>query len=636
MDWTGGTRRRFAGAKNNNAALQRQKAHFARARAAIQHEQVSSHQRSKAIAHNDDARARPYKEGGVLRSISSPRLLTQSASGQDTVISRRDERIMTSIRQSGATSLAGNAQPHQDEELHLLASRRKLLARNDWLALDHTGPLRIRFPTAVDKDRVGRRRKIKKSSETRTKAARPQLVTPLFEERLEPNAYYISGASFPEHRDHVEVKVGTSAFGTQVRPSGRSNSSRNASIGAQSTALSHLSEESMLLGADGDSFDADQVEVPAYTRDADDALAGLVAPVSYDSTHYEDEEVYRYSSRTPQYSLALNDDPELQQYRADICNEDSTSISSPHQVAEPTIGLSKIDKFAASKSQTWKAGHLQQSDDFENLDIDVLVDQSRVAVPLNENSSELDAEQEWRHLMGVVTQSESLTSRKALRSSSEHITTSESIQMARPGDVQHGANINDDTIDPRHCISTINQAQPAQAPDSLMTGTQPPPPLPEVTEGNTDDEALWREFIIGSQDTESGDELHPAWQRSREKMRESSEQPPSVQVSGLGTSDQATRGEATVCSPTVFADRVMDIDDSLEHDIESIEESPLDDILRPISPRNIYTTRAKKLDPRRFKMFRDIEADTTRRKSQQHAASRRYSSRRLKNFQGRG
>lgn len=105
-----------------------------------------------------------------------------------------NERTRTITRQSGAISFDEHARTCQDEELHLLASRRKLLARNDWLALDQTRPLRIGFPTAGDKDRVGRRRKIKKFSETRTKAAQPRLMTPLFEERLGLNAYHMSGA----------------------------------------------------------------------------------------------------------------------------------------------------------------------------------------------------------------------------------------------------------------------------------------------------------------------------------------------------------------------------------------------------------------------------------------------------------
>jgi len=547
------------------------------------------------------------------------------------VTSGSNEPTKGSVRQSGATSFAGDIRPRQDEELHLLASRRKLLARNDWLALDHTRPLRIGFPTAGDKDRVGRRRKIKKSSETRTKAARPRLMTPLFEERIEPNTYHMSGALSPERGDHIEVRVGTSAFGTQHRHPLKPSTSRNASMGAQSTALSHLSEESMLLGADGDSFDADQVEVPAYTRDGHDALENLVRPASFDSGQYEREEVGRYSDRKPEYSLALDDDLELQQYRVENSDKDRPSISSPSHVAEPTIGFSEIDHYAAPGSKPWNAGDSQQANEFEKLDDNVSVDSLGMAIPADEKSPELDAEQEWRHLMGIVTQSQSFTSMKALDSSSEHITTSESIQMVRPDDVQHEANINDDTINQQQCICTLNQAHPEQAPDLLMTGAQAPPHLSEDAEGDTDNEALWREFIIGSQDSESADELHSAWQRSRERMRESSERPQSIQVSGLGTSDQATRGEATVYSLNPLTVQVANVDDFLENDTEGIEESPLDDVPRSHSPNNIHATPARRLDPRRFKMPRDSRGEAAQSERQQHAPSRRYSSRRFKN-----
>ena len=638
MDWTGGTRRRFAGAKNNNAALQKQKAHFARARAAIQNEPFSSHQRTKTVDHNDDTRAISYKGTALHFTSVYPlsRSLTRPGSGQDAVISGRDDHTRTSTRQSWAANSAEDANPYQDEELRLLASRRKLLARNDWLSLGHTRPLRIGFPAASDKDRVGRRRKIKKSPNARTQAAQRRLLTPLFEERLEPTAYLMSGALPPEHYDHIEVRVGTSAFETQSRPSRKSNTSRNASMGAHSTALSHLSEESMLLGADGDSFDADQVEVPEYTRDVRDAPEGMVRPVSSDSRQYELEEVDRYSSRMREYSLISEDDPELQQHRAGSFDEDSPSISSPHHFAEPTTGFSLIDNYAAPEFQAWNAGDPQQANDSENLDRNVIVHASGTAIPPDQNSLGFDAEQEWRNLMGIVTQSESFTSMKALGSSSEHNTTSESMQRIVPGDLRQGAAIHDSIPEPEQFISTSNQSRPTKVPDTLATGTHPPPRLPEDVEDHTDNEALWREFIIGSQDSESGDELHSAWQRSRERMRQSSEHPQSVQVSGLGTSDQATRGEATIYSPNALATQVANVDDPLEHDTESIEEFPLDDVLRSSSPRNIHATSAKRLDPKRFKMPRDIERNTTRGENQQHAVSRRYSSRRFRTNQGRG
>lgn len=565
----------------------------------------------------------------------SSRTLTRPGSGRDAVTAGRDDRTKTSIRQSVTTNSAGDAHPRQDEELHLLASRRKLLARNDWLALDHTRPLRIGFPAAGDKDRVGRRRKIKKSSETRTKAARPRLMTPLFEERLEPNAYHMSGALSPEHQDHIDIRVGTSAFETQSRPTRKSNESRNASVGAHSTALSHLSEESMLLRADGDSFDADQVEVPAYTRYAHDALKGMVRPASFDSGQYELEDVDRYSSHTREYSLVLNNDPELQQYRVENPGENGTTVSSSHHVAEPTIGFPAIDNDTVPGSKTWNASDSKQANEFETMERSVQVDPTGVEAPADENSHEFDAEQEWRHLMGIVTQSDS-TSRKALDSSSEHITTSESIQRVVPGGFQHTADISDTITDQNQRLSIPDHAHTTEAPDLVVTGKQTPHHVAEDTEDNTNNEALWREFIIGSQDSESGDKLHSAWQRSRERMRQSSEQPQSVQVSGLGTSDQATRGEPSVYSPSALTAGIANADVCLEHDTESVEEFPLDDRSRSNSPRNIHATSAKRLDPRRFKIPGDSEENTPRRENKQHDVSRRHSSRRFKTDRGRG
>jgi hypothetical protein len=391
----------------------------------------------------------------------------------------------------------------------------------------------------------------------------------------------------------------------------------------------------MLLGADGDSFDVDQVEVPAYTRGVHDALEGSARPTSFDSGQYEPEEVDRHSMPERESSPASDVGPELQQYRATSFDEDNPSISSPYHVTEPRFGISSMVSYVAPESRTWSAGDPQKDYHFEKVDTNVLVDSLGIAIRPDEDSPKYDAEQEWRHLMGVVTQSESFTSREALDSSSDHITTSESMRRVIPGDVQHGAGGKGVITDPKQPIGALDQALSIQAPEILMTSTPPLQPLNDA-ENNTDDEALWREFIIGSQDSESGDELHSAWQRSRERMRQNSREPQSAQVSGLGTSDQATRGEATVYSPSALTARVANLDDLFENDTESIEEFPLDEFPRSKSPCNIHATSAKRLDPRRFKMPRDNEGNTTRRENQQHAVSRRQSTRRFKTHKRRG
>lgn len=194
MDWTGGTRRRYAAGKGN-PLLQKQKAHFAKARASMYHTpapraapkrpsatvlqsifdsahtstksrhphldsgsrtagRVSNHQpEHDAVATGNDSRhahglVRPYPRQKRTRSISSG-----MASSEVT-----EERP-----KNGGTSPARKPNVMGDEELLLLANRRRLLARPDWLRLEPTKPLRMKFPTSRDHDQIGKRRKISKT-----------------------------------------------------------------------------------------------------------------------------------------------------------------------------------------------------------------------------------------------------------------------------------------------------------------------------------------------------------------------------------------------------------------------------------------------------------------------------------------
>lgn len=562
-------------------------------------------------------------------------LLTRSGPGRKTVVSGRQDSTRTSIQQTRITHTTGSAQLGQDEELHLLASRRKLLARNDWLALDQTRPLRIGFPTTGDKDRVGRRRKVKKSSATRSKAVHQRLLTPLFEERLDPNAYLMSGALPPAHDDHIEIKVGTSAFDTQSRPSRRSNTPRNVSTGAPapSTGFSHLIEESMLLGVDGDTFDADQVEVPTHVHERHREREDTIRPTSFEfesPTELEDEE--RHSSCTPEHIFALHDDPELQQYRVSSDDADAYVATSPHHRAEQIVPLLQAGYYAAPDDNIWDTVDAQRANNVEHTNRNVPRVPFPAATPTEQDATELDAEQAWRQMMGIATLSESLTSNKALDSSSQHMTTSDITQRVVPGGVQHEASVGDVLASTsgigNSSLEHIGQASPTQVHELLVKGKQHPARSPQTHQHSPDNEALWREFIIGSQDSESGDELHSAWQRSRGRNRQSSEQPRSLQLSGLGTSDQATRGEAAIYSPNLFAPQDTSVGNAFELDEDSIEEFPLDVSPNPGSPRNIHATSAKRLDPRRFKASGESFAATTRRDRQEHAVSQRYSLRR--------
>jgi hypothetical protein len=622
MDWTGGTRRRFAGARNNNAALQKQKAHFAKARAALQHEPFAGHQTSSAVAHNDDTRDMSFK-GSTARISALCASLTRSGSSRGSASARNHGNKITNKRQDRTTDSTINPAVHEDEELLLIARRRKLLARNDWLALDPTRPLRIGFPTAGDKHDVGRRKKVKRSSATGPKAAQRRLLTPLFEERVEPAPYLVSGALPPAQEDNIEVKVGTSAFDSQSRPSRLSNTPRHLSVGPQSTILSHLSKESMLLGADGDTYDADQVDVSAHVLELD-SREGTVRPLSMGSDgRYNEEDAHR---RGREYSPTRSHSAGLQRLRARNHGEviGSTANHRPRPGHMNNIPL--INYPSIPESNIWDAEETQMVYDPEYKTRDRAADYHAMTNPVSQEASEVDAEKAWKRLVGIATQSESFTSNKALDSSSDHMTTSETVQRVFPGVAEREASLEGAiTISPEaanyplDCIelgpdsSNLNHSRLTRAQEPPATGAQSPKDLPGTTKDHADNEALWRKFIIGSQDSESGDDLHSAWQRNREKTQESSELPRSLQLSGFGTSDHATRGEAVVAPPTLYAVTDSGFDNDSGPGEDSAGYNQLELMATPSSPRNIHATSTRKVQNQRFKRTREEKVDVTRK-----------------------
>jgi hypothetical protein len=626
MDWTGGTRRPFTAVKNNNTALQRQKAHSARARAAVQHEPFTSHQKASVGAHNDDTRVSSCK--GTITCLLPPSisLTWPGSSAYPLVLNNHD--ISRNPRQAGSRRSSVNLSVQEDDEVLLIARRRKLLARNDWLALNPTRPLRLGFPPTGDKDEVWRRKKIKRSGAAYPKTTQRRLLTPLFEERLDPPAHLMSGALPPAQDDPIQVKVGTSAFDHRSQPSRRSHAPGNLSAGPQPTILSHLSEGPMLLGEDGDNFDADQVEVPTFVQNGPEICEGTIRP----SSSVSEDQYYEQSAhhkRTRESSLASTNDSELQQHRAWTDGAGVCSTADLKSRPGQNTNYSLISRNAVPGLQIDDTGDEQAVFDFEDLDRDIPADPAMNATQEARNVSSDDAEKAWKQLMGIVTQSASFTSNKALDSSSEHLTTSEATQRVFLELIQY----DDDTfastpeaaqsylnhIDLEQREITLDQTHLTEDYVLLAEDAQPPAHSLKVAEDQSDNEALWREFIIGSQDSESGDELHSAWQRSRGKTRQSLEHPQSLEICGPGTPDRTTKGEAITVRPTLFAVTDASFEDQLDHREDSIEDGNEDDSpsLAPESTcaGNIHVMQTKKLDPRRFKRSGERNAYATRKEN---------------------
>lgn len=436
-----------------------------------------------------------------------------------------------------SAGLAANAHIQHDEELMLLASRRKLLTRSDWLALGPTRPLRLNFPAASDNDRVGRRKKIKKAPAKASKPAQQRLLTPLFEERLNLNAYMMSGALPPSSDGKIEIKVGTDAFDSQTCQSRRS---RNASVGSQSAALSRLSEESMLLGADGDTFDANLVEVPPFHVRRERS----VEP----SEHADDITLYgvgRSTQATRGKSSAYIDQTELQQHAASPFTERFITTAEPSERTElPDDDFwadAPLDRQHCRISSP--AGGTNSSNEMLELSHPDMINSA------NQSDPDLDVEHVWRRLMGIATQAASSASIKALNSLSEHVTTSGTPGTANPDrtglfNMALSSPKSKRSYPREHDLehSVIPSVEPL-LPDELSVATAQAPEQPsnEIPEDESG-EWLWRDFIIGSQDSESEDELHSAWQRKRKRRLSSSDRSQSLLLSGLGASDRATQG----------------------------------------------------------------------------------------------
>lgn len=532
--------------------------------------------------------------------------------------------ISTNEQQSRGTGFVDNHQQHHDEELRLLASRRKLLSRNDWLALDSTRPLRIKFPAGDEKDAVGRRKKVKRSSAANATAAGPRPLAPLFDEGLRHKhpTYLMSGALPPTDDEHIEIRVGTSAFDTHSHPAKDSEALRAVSTGPQSTALSHLSEECMLLGADGDTFDANQVEVPAHVHEGQassgKAVRSLSLPSDGPSTSHGGvensltvEQYHRFQDSGAQAELDHTDSiTALESHVLQVM----VDLSSGHHLS-PRYGASVVPDE-------------RQTDDLLVSDGPRPAAHYQITAPADQKPFEDDTEYLWKQLMGIPANSEALTSDKDTGSWNQRVVASGITQEAATGD-PHGDNgagttdfgpavrmpqetdtaaaQNDDDLD-APLVTAMHELQSA--------GTRSLDRSQKDPLNDKDDEALWREFIIGSQDSGSEDELHLAWQRSRGKALYSSD-PRSLELSGLGTSDKATNGEASLASPTLRTVQVTCSEGPVELEEDSIEDPPLESSPTGNRPRNIHTMSAKKLDPMRFKKPGEVDPTIVTRSSVQ-------------------
>jgi len=585
MDWTGGARRRFAG-RNKGAALQTQKAYFAKVRAGLQHAPssqrgfepeyfrqsiargLSLRERSGLKAHNVSAADMSQNRASkTLHAASHPNHHKTHSEGAPSVVSissrdQSDSMSPPSADHRNTTqsqrSLAKFPIPNHltAEEQLLLGNRQRLLARTDWLGLGARNPVRMRFPSSTDRERIGKRRRIEKSTH-RARPAQNRPLTPLFERRLMQGAV-MSGALPLED---IQVRIGTDTFASQTARSRQSPPLANSSMRPPSTCVKSLSEESMLLGEDGDILETGiSMGVPRL-QDPCAPEARPVIPYSHAQTDSTSEK--SNNSRVFQRVYNVPSD----------CDEDR-NLDRGHTSTSGNLPGSMHGRRQANGSNSPRMHPLSNLSYTDECFGEAIPRSSGPLLQYHHESQPQwrlpdDDDDFWRKILQVSPEMSSHASVTALKSSSQHFTTSESPHRPIiPGQYTHtecdatsvstpnGAGTDSSFV--HHGIPAVGEgrSRASQSPSTSLKLITRLAELPaqhartlKISVSDDDDDALWRQFIVGSEDDikdsrDHGDAVFGDEYIDPISMGRSSSL---LNVSGLGTSDKATVGN------TVFA-----------------------------------------------------------------------------------
>ncbi|KAI7233282.1 hypothetical protein KC330_g5444 [Hortaea werneckii] len=557
MDWTGGVRRRFAAGKNN-ALVQKQKAHFAKVRSRTQntpkshstteHDFTQTQQSGSAIRGTRDT-------SSLKRRVAAPPVSAQGQTRRPaesispmTVTSATDEPSspakQTHIERthSGRRSVATSSK----EEQLLDFKRHELLAQSDWLGLAIVRPMQLEFSSAVDKDRIGKRRKIHKPTQCAKSAVR-RLLTPLFEEAPAP-----PGAAMRTMQpiDEMRIKVGTDAFESQTQRSRNSPKHAGTSMRQSSVEFGPISEESMLLG---DKYEDFQPRIPS---DAATAMLGGSPIASHATTAAWTQ---RHSDMNAHSTIDDNIGQEqLDEWLSQLqsATRESSQDSLPRTQDKNAMNLSENFYLARTASQP--------STERPPNNIGDLGDPASDKKSTSESSGML-----MRQLLEIRRYTSSNASISAVRSSSQHSLTSENshrpildTQASFSGESAHVVSTpcGVGTRDPDYTWhetreSTGESGAAAQSPSDWYSErdvAQVPGQahLAEAIDMGSEGryKESWRDFIIGDNDgsSQSSDELNALEEDELNGLQCSNEifATSSLPVSGMGSSDMATGGSS--------------------------------------------------------------------------------------------
>ncbi|KAI7355358.1 hypothetical protein KC320_g2891 [Hortaea werneckii] len=435
--------------------------------------------------------------------------------------------------------------PSQEEQL-LNSKRRELLAQSDWLGLAIVRPLQLEFYSTVDKDRVGKRRKIHKPAH-RSKPAVRRLLTPLFEEAPAPQGAAMR-TTLPI--DEMRIKVGTDAFESQTQHSRNAPQHAATSMRHPSVEFGPISEESMLLG---DSYEDFQPRIPSGA--AGDLLDE--SPIASHATTADltqrHNDIDARSELDDHTGMAQDDEWVA---RLDPATQESSELSLPP--IEDDGAMKPFESSALARTSS------QPSKECPPIHVGGLGDSASCMKSDSESSGAL-----MRQLLGIQKFTSSNASVSAVRSSSQHSLTSElshrpilDTQASVLGESANsvstpcGVGTQDPDYAWHESRERAEESSAAQSPSHWYFGhyvAQVPGQahLAEAADmkGSEDrQKESWRDFIIGSIDgsSQSSDQPRELENDELDGLQHVNEvfATSSLPVSGMGSSDMAIGGSS--------------------------------------------------------------------------------------------
>jgi len=537
-----------------------------------------------------------------------------------------------------------------DEERLLYTKRRKLLARADWLGLAPLKDISMRF--TENTDHIGKRRKVESSTSRKGRPAASHPIAPLFHKPAADHEYMMSGALRP---GEIDIKIGTDALASQMHPSQRSPTAGGATGRLASTDLASMSEEPMLL--DDNENDFDLAMITGLGRDVPAAeLSEHRSSRTMASSQHGQEIVYARES-----PLGHSSEEEA----GDVLNADEI---------EPTAQVSHVQQsIEYTPQQQDYLPHLPLQDArIEHHDgvWEVHTLSERETAQPHSHHQQLQPQEEekrWQHFFDIAQDSIGPRS-LAVRRSSMGISSSsaEFCRAISPG-VEHNNPEQDQSMNQQarglrqSSNSGINPNEGLGGSDSAsLKQIKRLAAAPQLRSRPGDDEvkydALWRRFIIGSDDGSGNESEHfgdtPMRGEKNDESLEEARASPTLAISGLGTSAESTMGDTLLMNDSASsAELIADVYPQYRPDMRAESSNPasdvnvvseaagtlgsdeIEDVRWPEDlvtvPTNMHAISASRLDPRRFKpppkKQRYVERANARRRKARKPVRREYS-----------